>query len=144
MNLLNQFDVAERKQSKEYFNQLIEIAMADGTIEPGELAMLHRLGSNMGLTTPEMDEMILHAQHAAYIPPYELEQRFFQVYHIIKMILADGVIANSEMRMATGFALKSGFTENEIPALLSLLIAGVRNQEDEEDLFAQYKKKRVS
>jgi uncharacterized tellurite resistance protein B-like protein len=142
--MLNHIESAERKKNKEYFSQLIEIALADGKIDPSEHDMLHRMGSSLGLSEPEIDEMIRKAQISSFIPPYELSERFTQLYHIVKMILADGVIANSEMRMATVFALKSGFTENEIPSLMGLLIAGVRNQEDEEELWAKYKKKRVS
>lgn len=60
------------------------------------------------------------------------------------MVLADGKIENNEMRLATGLALKSGFTETEIPALLALLINGIKNGEDEEDLFKLYKKRIMS
>jgi hypothetical protein len=79
-----------------------------------------------------------------YIPPYELSKRFDQVYEIVKMTLADGAISNSEMRLASGFAVKSGFSEREIPKLLVLLISGIKNGKDEESLFEVYKKERVS
>ncbi|MBL7971490.1 MAG: hypothetical protein JNL03_08215, partial [Prolixibacteraceae bacterium] len=72
-----------------------------------------------------------------------LSKRFAQLYDVVKMIFADGKIDNNEMRMATGIALKSGFTESEIPALLALLINGVKNGEDEDDLFDLYKKQRI-
>ena len=117
--------------------------MADGKIESTEEEMLHRMGTNLGLTDTEMEQMIRNAQKESFIPPVELSDRFYQVYYIVKMILADGVIANSEMRLATGFALKLGFSESEIPTLLSILIAGVRNKEDEEDLFIKYKKQKL-
>jgi hypothetical protein len=57
------------------------------------------------------------------------------------MILADDKIDNMEMRLAGGLALQSGFAEGEIPALLSLLINGIKEGEEEEDLFKQYKKR---
>ncbi|MGE5428535.1 MAG: hypothetical protein ACM3O8_11620, partial [Methylococcaceae bacterium] len=75
---------------------------------------------------------------------YELKKRFEQMYAIVKMVLADGKIDSNEMRLATNIALKSGFTDAEIPVLLSVLIGGVRNEEDEDDLFDQYRKRVVS
>ena len=141
MKLLEHFDHPERRQDKEHFKHLIQVAMADGKIDDNELKMLHRLGRNLGFTDPEIDDLLESTKQSAYNPPYELAKRFEQIYGIVKMVLADDKIDNNEMRLATGLALKSGFSENEIPALLVLLIDGIKNGEDEEDLFKMYKKR---
>jgi hypothetical protein len=60
------------------------------------------------------------------------------------MVLSDGIIDKNEMRLATSFAIKSGFNENEIPGLLLLLISGIKQGNDEDDLFELYKKSRKS
>jgi hypothetical protein len=59
--------------------------------------------------------LIATTDKSDYIPPYELSERFEQVYEIVKMMLADGVVDKNELRLASGFAVKSGFIENEIP-----------------------------
>lgn len=141
MSILEHFDHPDRKQDKEHFMHLIQVAMADGLIDDVELKMLHRLGKNMGFTDPEIDNLLESTKKSAYNPPYELSKRFEQLYSIVKMVLADEKIDNTEMRMASGLALKSGFAEAEIAALLNLLIKGIREGEDEEDLFKQYKKR---
>jgi len=143
MNFLEHFDHPSRKQDKEHFGHLIQIAMADGKIETSELEMLHRFGGKLGLTTQEVDDLLETSKKSAYVPPYEFEKRFGQLYDVIKMVFADGKIDNNEMRLATGIALKSGFTEQEIPVLLALLISGIKNGDNEEDLFDLYKKRRV-
>lgn len=143
MSMLEHFDHPGRKQDKEHFSHLIQMALADGEIQAEEMEMLHRLGSKMGLTAPEVDDLLEATKKSAYIPPYELSKRFAQLYDVVKMVFADGKIDNSEMRMATGIALKSGFTEDEIPALLALLINGIKKEEDEDDLFDLYKKQRM-
>jgi len=143
MNFLEHFDHPSRKQDKEHFGHLIQVAMADGKIETSELEMLHRFGSKLGLTAPEVDDLLETSKKSAYIPPYELSKRFGQLYDVIKMVYADGQINNNEMRLATGLALKSGFAEEEIPVLLALLISGIKNGDDEDDLFDLYKKRRI-
>ena len=142
MNILNVFDHAEKKQNIDYFVHLVHVALADNLISKDELELLHRLGQRMGFTDPEIDNLIEKTEKSGYIPPYELEKRFEQVYNIIKMTLADGVIDHNEMRLASRFASKSGFNENEIPKLLVLLISGIREGQSEEDLFEVYKKQR--
>ena len=143
MSHLDYFEHPQKKQNKEYFVHLVRIAKADDVVSHSELELLHRIGRNLGFTNPEIDILIETNGKSDYVPPYELSKRFEQVYEIVKMTLADGVIDNGEMRLVTAFAVKSGFTENEIPKLLALLINGVKNGKDEEDLFEVYKKGRI-
>jgi len=142
MNLLENFDHPQKKQNKEYFVHLVRIAKADDVVSQNELELLVRIGKNLGFTNPEIDKLIESTGKFDYVPPYELSKRFNQLYEIVKMTLADGVIDNSEMRLARGFATISGFTESEIPKLLVLLISGIKNGLDEEHLFEVYKKGR--
>ena len=142
MNLTDHFDHQEKKQKKEHFKHLIEVAFVDKTIDISEKEMLHQIGKRLGFTDPEIDNLIKCVKKSAFDPPYELSKRFEQFYDIIKMVMADGRIDNDEMRLATGLAIKYGFNDNEIPNLLVLLIKGIKNGEDEEDLFEKFRKGR--
>ena len=92
MNILNYFDHPEKKQNIEYYTHLVRIAKADDLINTTELELLHRIGRKLGFTDPEIDSLIETTGKSDYIPPYELSKRFEQVYEIVKMTLADGVI----------------------------------------------------
>ena len=143
MKFLEHFDHPERKQDKEHFIHLIQVAHADGKIDDAELQLLHRMGGNLGLTDPEIDDLLASNKQSAYNPPYELSKRFGQLYDVIKMVFADGRVDDSEMKLASSLAIKSGFEEEDLPVLLAVLIDGIKNGEDEEDLFARFKKKRM-
>ncbi len=142
MNHLGNLDHPQKKQNKDYFVHLVRIAKADDVVSHKELELLVRIGKNLGFTEPEIDKLIETTDKFDYEPPYELSKRFDQVYEIVKMTMADGVIDNREMRLARGFATISGFTESEIPKLLVLLISGIKKGLDEESLFEVYKKER--
>jgi hypothetical protein len=144
MNILNFFDHPEKKQNIEFYTHLVRIAKADDIISNTELELLHRIGRKLGFTDPEIDSLIETTGKSDYIPPYELSKRFEQVYEIVKMTLADGAIDKNEMRLASSFAVKSGFIESEIPTLLVLLLRGIKEGKDEEELFEEYKKERKS
>jgi len=143
MKFLEHFDHPERKQDKEHFIHLIQVANADGKIDDAELQMLHRMGANLGLTNPEIDDLLVTSKQSAYIPPYELSKRFEQLYDVIKMVFADGRIDDNEMKLAAGLAVKSGFAEEDIPVLLAVLLEGVKIGEDQDDLFTLFKKRRM-
>jgi uncharacterized tellurite resistance protein B-like protein len=138
------FEHQSKKDDKEHFTHLVQVALADGIIDNTELKMLHRFGYKVGLTEPEIVDLIETTTKSAYNPPYEFSVRFQQLYDIIKMVLADGVIDKNEMHLANVFAIKSGFNDDEIPNLLVHLIRGIKEGLDEDDLFEAYKKKRKS
>jgi len=142
MKTLEHFDHSVKKQNIEYFVHLVRIAMADDVITSDEIELLHRMGKKMGFTDPEIVNLIETTGKSNFIAPYELAARFEQVYDIIRMTLADGVIDKNEMRLATSFAANSGFKESEIPNLMILLINGIKQGKDHEDLFEVYKKGR--
>jgi hypothetical protein len=142
MSHLDNFDHPQKKQSKEYFVHLVRIAKADDIMSNTELELLNRIGKSLGFTEPEISKLIETTGKSDYVPPYELSKRFGQVYEILKMTLADGHIDNQEMRLAREFAMKSSFNETEIPSLLVLLIHGIKEGKDEEELYEVYMKKR--
>jgi uncharacterized tellurite resistance protein B-like protein len=142
MSLSHNFDHPIKKQNREYFVHLVRIAKSDDVISNPEKELLHRIGRKLGLTDPEIDNLVLTTDKSDYIPPYELSKRFDQVYEIVKMTMADGTIDRNEMRLARAFAVKSGFNDSEIPKLLDMLSNGIIEGKDEEDLFDVYKKQR--
>jgi uncharacterized tellurite resistance protein B-like protein len=143
MNISDHFDSPQRKQNKEHFKHLIKVALSDGKIHDSEKKMLHRVGRKMGFTDPEIETLIESAKTPAFDTPYELSKRFEQLHDIIKMISADGIIENSEIRLARGLAIIYGFNDKEIPGLLDLMIDGIKNGKDEEELFKTFKNGRV-
>jgi uncharacterized tellurite resistance protein B-like protein len=140
MSNINYEDHSVKKQNVDYYIYLVHIALADGFISNNEWALLNRIGQKLGFSDNEIDTIVDTARHSDYFPPYELFDRFAQVYEVVKMILADGVIDNNEMRLARSFAIKSSFRENEIPGLLVLLISGIKEGKDEDELFEVYRK----
>jgi uncharacterized tellurite resistance protein B-like protein len=144
MSIANVFDHSGKKQNKDYFIQIVRSAKADDIIHNSELELLHRIGTKLGFTEPEIKILIEETDKYDYIPPYELAKRFEQVYEVVGMIMADGKVDDNEKRIVKAFAVKSGFSDEEIPGLISLLIAGKKEGKDEEELFDQYKKARKS
>jgi uncharacterized tellurite resistance protein B-like protein len=143
MNILYNFDHPEKKRNKEYFIQLVRSAKADDIIHNSELQLLNRVGRKLGLTDPEIELLIEETGKSDFTPPFELGKRFEQVYEIAGIILADGKIDENEMRMIKGFAIKSGFSDDEIPAMLQILFNGKKDGKDAEELFEEYKRKKV-
>lgn len=124
--------------NKEYFVQLIRIALADGVISTKEKELLHRVSKKLGFTVEETEYLIRTTGKSDYTPPSGLRARFDQIYEIVNMTLVDGAINKSEMYLASSFAAKSGFNEKEIPNMLVLLLNGIRQGKNTDELFKEF------
>jgi hypothetical protein len=129
------------KENTAYFVHLIRIALADDVISKKELELLHRVSKKLGFTVEETNHLIRKTGKSDYTPPTNLRSRFEQVYEIVNMTLVDGSINKNEMYLASSFAAKSGFTEKEIPTMLVLLLNGIREEKNKDELFKEYQNK---
>jgi len=139
MTVLNYFDHHDRKASKEHFLHLIQVANADGVIDKSEKELLHRIGKHLGLTDTEIDELIQKKDLHTYSPPYELEKRFNQLYDVVAMALADGILYKHEISMIKRFAIASSFDNKDTERVVNLLINGIKYNKSEEELFKAFK-----
>ena len=142
MKTLEQLDYSVKSQNIDYFVHLIRIAIADDVITSNEMELLQQMGEKLGFTPMEIQNFIETTGKADYLLPLELSARFEQVYEIVKMILADGLIDKNEIRLASSFASKIGFKETEIPNLLIILINGIKQKKELKDLFESFTKRK--
>lgn len=129
-----------KRVNKEHYINLLQISRADGKIDATELELLHKEGRKFGLTDPEIDMIIKAEAHHHYNPPYSLVEKFEHLYNIAEMIVADDVITEGEKKLLTKFAIEAGFSDKTITKLIDLLLTGIQQGEDEEDLFHRFKK----
>lgn len=141
MNLSDSITIHGRRVNKEAFIHLLQVACTDRKMTDEEYKVLHKEGRRFGFTDPEIDELMKIERNHEYIPPYSLEEKFGHLYQVAQMVLADDVINECERKMLRKFAIEAGFSYDKIDDLINLLIEGVKNNEDEEQLFVKFKKK---
>ncbi len=125
----------------EYLIHLIRIALVDDVISARELELLHQVSKRLGFTVEETDHLIRTTGKSDCTPPSGLRARFDQIYEIVNMTLVDGSINKNEMYLASSFAAKSGFNEKEIPKMLVLLLNGIREGKNKDELFKEFQEK---
>lgn len=140
MNNLNSSNQKINKQNVDYFVQLVHIAIANSIISDSEMELLHRMGKKLGINDLEIDALIEKTLELDYVPPEKLSTRFEKVYGFVKMTMVDGNMDKNEMQLVNGFIKKAGFPESDIPDLLLLLIQGIRQKKNVDELFKFYLK----
>lgn len=134
----NYFEHNDNNVSKENFLNLIQVAKADGVVDKSELEMLHRMGTHLGLTVAEIDNLIQSKDLKVYTPPFEMEKKFHQLYDVAAMALADGVLYKNEISMIKRLALATSFNEKDADRVVNLLINGIKYKKSEEELFQSF------
>jgi len=139
MSIVNYFDSFDRKAGKVHFQYLANVARADGFIGESELKLLNRIGKRIGLTDPEIEELLQSKEVKIYTPPYELDKRFHLLFNVVLMSLADGILSKSEIQMIEKLAVASSFNDKDSVKLVNLLINGIKYGKKEEELFQTFK-----
>ena len=129
-----------KRVAKDAFIHLVQISRIDGKIQEDELDLLHKEGRKFGLTGPEIDKLISSEKEHHYTPPYSLEEKFEHLHNIAEMILADDEISEKETRMIRRFAIEAGFNDSKIDGIMEILLDGVKNNAEEEELFRKFRK----
>ncbi|RPH32992.1 MAG: TerB family tellurite resistance protein [Bacteroidales bacterium] len=137
--MLNYFDHHDKKVSKEHFLHLIQVANADGVIDRKESELLYRVGKRLGFTDPEISALIEKRDSKTYNPPYSLEERFHQLYDVVAMAMADGVMFTNEINMIKRLAIASSFSDADTERLINLLVNGIKQNRSEDELFSVFK-----
>jgi len=127
------------KVSKIHYMHLIQVARADGKIDPQEMVILHKEGKRFGLTDPEIDALIDKEKDHHYHPPYSLDEKFEDLFFVGEMILADDEVSDGEARLLKRFAVEAGFDDRAIGILEDVLIKGIRNGETEEEILRKFR-----
>jgi uncharacterized tellurite resistance protein B-like protein len=140
MSLLDLFDSQQKKINKAYLVHLIHVSKADGSISAKEKKVLHLLGHKLGFVEEEVDRIIETPGPDVYYPPYELGKRIEHIYDIVRIAIADGIITEDEHRITNNFAIAAGFDPHESEKVINLVINGIKEGKDEEDIIKEYRK----
>lgn len=132
-----------KRVNKEAFLHLIQVSRTDKNISKQEYELLHKEGRKFGLTDPEIERLIASERDHHYHQPYSLQDKFEHLYQVAQMILADEVVDEREKKMIRKFAIEAGFNDKTIEKLIDLLLRGIKNNESEEDLLKEFRKKHL-
>lgn len=108
--------------------------VADGDVAFSELEEMYRIArENYGLTQEEIDKAILSGGSAFYIPEHH-DEKIKYLYDLALIAAADGV-EESEIILLKKYALKFGFLEENVDALVPILLEFAQNKKPVQELL---------
>ncbi len=137
------FESRKSKERKSRFRQLVDMAMADGELDPAEQNLLETVAVGLGFTPQEVQKIITKPEAVTFQPPQSLDDRLLQLMEMVDMMRADDEVRSEEEAFVLKMSGKLGIPPHKAPELIRQIIQGMDAHRDwrqvREELKAQLK-----
>jgi uncharacterized tellurite resistance protein B-like protein len=121
------FESEEIKRLKSHIVNLSALAKVDGHVDPSEIDFIIAIGTKHGMKSSEVRNLISGSnKHEIQLPSNDSE-RFDQIYDLVDMMLADGIVDESEMEFCINMASRLGFKKAIVGVLVRKITTGVKD-----------------
>jgi len=121
------FENEQAKKIKGHLFNLAALAKADGHVDDREMNFIITIGKKNGVSASEVRKIISgNATHNSDLPHTDSE-RFDQIFDLVDMMLADGVVDQTELDFCVDMAEKLGFRKNIVGVLVRKISQGVKD-----------------
>lgn len=94
---------------KNHLKNLIALAKADGNLHQAEEQMLYKMGEKYGLKDRQIASLIRSKKASELHIPENHDQKMNQLYDLVLMVYADGIVEDSEVEFCEDLMEQFGF-----------------------------------
>ncbi|MFY7815464.1 hypothetical protein [Chryseobacterium taeanense] len=124
---------------KAHFLRLYQMAICDDDFSALELKMLYRCAEERGISSKNLDEILLNPINLKSIVPKTIEEKVDYLYDLTVMIWADGVVSPNEYSAMQKYVLMFGFLEENVTAIVDYLIEAVKIGKNKHEILYELK-----
>jgi uncharacterized membrane protein YebE (DUF533 family) len=121
------FENEQTKKIKSHIVNLAALAKADGHIDEREMNFIVAVGQKNGMRAAEVRSVVANASTVNPLLPDNDSERFDQIFDLVDMMLADGVVDDHEMEFCIDMAGKLGFRKAIVGVLVRKISMGVKD-----------------
>ncbi len=122
------FENEQAKKIKGHLLNLAALAKADGHIDAREMNFIISVGKKNGISASEVQALVSGAAKGTSNDlPTNDSERFDQIFDLVDMMLADGVVDDTEMDFCIMMAEKLGFRKAIVGVLVRKISQGVKD-----------------
>ena len=121
------FENEQAKKIKSHLLNLAALAKADGHIDAREMSFIQAVGKKNGISASEVQALVSGNKGASSHLPTNDSERFDQIFDLVDMMLADGIVDETEMEFCIMMAEKLGFRKAIVGVLVRKISQGVKD-----------------
>ncbi|WP_324677851.1 TerB family tellurite resistance protein [Hymenobacter sp. GOD-10R] len=121
------FENEQTKKVKSHLINLATLAKADGHIDEREMSFIVAVGKKNGMRPTEVRNIVANAGSVKMLIPDNDSERFDQIFDLVDMMLADGIVDENEMDFCIVMAERLGFRKAIVGVLVRKISMGVKD-----------------
>lgn len=110
MSILDLYDSGFRQRNADHFAAMVRVAMEDGEISTEEQDFLYRIARNLDISEKEYKTILKDYLSHPINPPVSFNLRIERLYDLARMVHADKIDKEGEIKLLTKMAVGLGFT----------------------------------
>ena len=115
---------------KKHMLNLIALARADGNLHEKELEVLYKIGQKYELKPRHVDELLALHKIPEPVKPFYHDKCMEQLYDLVDMMLADGVIEKAEIEFCINIIRNFGYHEILLEKIMNYIQSGFKDHEN--------------
>jgi uncharacterized membrane protein YebE (DUF533 family) len=128
------FENEQTRKVKSHIQNLAALAKADGHIDEREMSFIVAVGKKNGIRADEIRTLVANSANSRIVVPDNDSERFDQIFDMVDMMLADGIVDDNEMDFCTIMAEKLGFRKDVVGLLIKQISQGVKDGMDRDSI----------
>ncbi|WBA43466.1 TerB family tellurite resistance protein [Hymenobacter canadensis] len=128
------FENEQTRKVKSHIQNLAALAKADGHIDEREMSFIVAVGKKNGIRADEIRTLVANSANSRMVVPDNDSERFDQIFDMVDMMLADGIVDDNEMDFCTIMAEKLGFRKDVVGLLIKQISQGVKDGMDRDSI----------
>lgn len=121
------FENEQTRKVKSHIMNLVALAKADGHLDEREMSFIVAVGCKNGMRSDEVRTLVGNTSAIHPVLPDNDSERFDQIFDLVDMMLADGVVDDTEMNFCVDMAEKLGFRKEVVTLLVHRISQGVKD-----------------
>ena len=119
---------------KRHFFNLYCLALSDGYLDFTELQSLYDIGVEHGITSDQINQLVLTANIAPKVPE-TIEEKVECLYDLARMAWADGKIEPEERDIIKKCVIRYGFLPENATGIVDYLIESVKENKSKNEIL---------
>ncbi|MCY0968927.1 hypothetical protein [Chryseobacterium wangxinyae] len=124
---------------KAHFLRLYQMAICDDDFSPLELKMLYKSAEERGISSKNLDEILLNPINSKSLIPETIEDKVEYLYDLTVMIWADGIVSENEYSALKKYVGMFGFMDENVKDIADYFIEAVKNGNTQTDILNDLK-----
>ncbi len=110
MSISDLFDSGFRRRNQDHFAAIVRVAMEDDVISDAEREFLDRLAVNLEISSDDYKSILKDYKSHPINPPISFNYRLERLYDLARMVYADEIDRDDEIKLLTKIAVGLGFS----------------------------------